>query len=205
MLKSQKLAALGVMAGGIAHEIRNPLAVSYSSAQFLLENKVDPEFNKVCIHKILAGIEKASTIIEDLLKFTRPSSSIDMAQIDIVSVINDSVRLATTQAKTQKVQMSVEDQSSAISVLGHANLLQQVFLNLFLNAMNAMADGGVLKIWFEKPPSEAVVSISDTGVGIPNQDIEKIFRPVFYFRFGRARHGSGTLSLPFNHNQTAPG
>jgi PAS domain S-box-containing protein len=197
LLKSQKLAALGVMAGGIAHEIRNPLAVSYSSAQFLLEDDIDPEFGKVCIQKILTGIHKASTIIEDLLRFARPSSSIDMVQLDLVSIINDCVRLADAQAKTQKVQISVEDQTCEIRVLGHANLLQQVFLNLFLNAMNAMEDGGVLKIWFEKIPIQAVVCISDTGRGIPKQDIEKIFDPFFT----SALIGKGTgLGLSLCHS-----
>ena len=104
----------------------------------------------------MTGIEKASTIIEDLLKFARPSSSIDMVQLDVVSVINDCVKLVDTQAKTQKVQVAVEDRACEIRVLGHANLLQQVFVNLFLNAMNAMADGGELKIWFEKTETEAV-------------------------------------------------
>ncbi len=197
LLKSQKLMALGVMAGGIAHEIRNPLAVSYSSAQFLLEDNIDPEFSTVCIQKILTGIQKASTIIEDLLRFARPSSSIDMAQMDLVSIINDTAKLAATQAKTQKVQISMESQPSVIMVLGHANLLQQVFLNLFLNAMNAMVDGGVLKIWFDKTASGAVVCISDTGIGIPKQDIEKIFDPFFT----SALVGKGTgLGLSLCHS-----
>ena len=197
LLKSQKLAALGVMAGGIAHEIRNPLAVSYSSAQFLLEDNIDQEFSKVCIQKILAGIEKASTIIEDLLKFARPSSSTDMAQLDLVAVINDAVKLATNQAKIQKIQVSVESQEREIWVLGHANLLQQVFLNLFLNGMNAMVNGGVLKIWVEKTSSEAVVCISDTGAGIAKQDLERIFDPFFT----SALVGKGTgLGLSICHS-----
>ncbi len=197
LLKSQKLAALGVMAGGIAHEIRNPLAVSYSSAQFLLEDTIDPEFNKVCIHKILSGIEKASTIIQDLLKFARPSSSSDMEQLDLVSVLNDAVKLVVNQAKIQKVQVSVENKGREVRVLGHSNLLQQVFVNLFLNGLNAMTEGGELNVHVEKTETEACVKISDTGVGIPKQDLERIFDP-FYTS---ASVGKGTgLGLSICHS-----
>lgn len=197
LLKSQKLAALGVMAGGIAHEIRNPLAVSYSSAQFLLEDPLDPEFSKVCVHKILSGIEKASTIIQDLLKFARPSSSSDMAQLDLVSVLNDAIKLVVNQAKIQKVQVSVENRARDAWIMGHANLLQQVFVNLFLNGLNAMNEGGELNIHVERTATEACVKISDTGVGIPKQDLERIFDP-FYTS---ASVGKGTgLGLSICHS-----
>jgi len=197
LLKSQKLAALGVMAGGIAHEIRNPLAVSYSSAQFLLEDSIDPEFSNVCVHKILSGIEKASTIIQDLLKFARPSSSSDMEQLDLVSVLNDAVKLVVNQAKIQKVQVAVENRAHEVWVLGQANLLQQVFVNLFLNGLNAMTEGGELNIHVEKTQNEALIKISDTGVGIPKQDLERIFDP-FYTS---ASVGKGTgLGLSICHS-----
>ena len=197
LLKSHKLAALGVMAGGIAHEIRNPLAVSYSSAQFLLEDEIDPEFGRVCVQKILTGIDKASTIIQDLLKFARPSSSSDMTQLDLVSVLDDVIKLTINQAKVQKVEISVEKSANEAWVLGHGNLLQQVFLNLFLNSLNAMIDGGVLKIFVEKTDNEAIVKISDSGTGIEKQDLERIFDP-FYTS---ASVGKGTgLGLSICHS-----
>ena len=91
----------------------------------------------------------------------------------------------------------MESQAREIWVLGHANLLQQVFLNLFLNGMNAMVNGGVLKIWVEKTSSEAVVCISDTGAGIAKQDLERIFDPFFT----SALVGKGTgLGLSICHS-----
>jgi PAS domain S-box-containing protein len=102
LLQSQKLAALGVMAGGIAHEIRNPLAVCYSAAQFLMDDDITPDFRKECADKIQTGIHKASLIIENLLKFSRPSVNTEMTLLDLVSAIKETLALITNQAKLQK-------------------------------------------------------------------------------------------------------
>lgn len=179
LLKSQKLAALGVMAGGIAHEIRNPLAVSYSAAQFLIEEDLSKDFQIICVQKILAGIEKASTIIQDLLRFARPSSTTDMASLDLLSVIQDTIKLVVNQAKIQKVSIVLDSTVGKASVLGHANLLQQAFLNLFLNGINSMPEGGVLNVQLRKSDSEVAVIINDTGLGIARENLEKIFDPFY--------------------------
>ena len=78
LLQSQKLAALGVMAGGIAHEVRTPLAISSSAAQFLMEEDITPDFRKECAGKVHIGIQRASVIIENLLRFAHPSTKLDI-------------------------------------------------------------------------------------------------------------------------------
>mgnify|MGYP000855221349 FL=1 len=179
LLKSQKLAALGVMAGGIAHEIRNPLAVSYSAAQFLMEEDLSREFQTVCVQKILSGIEKASTIIQDLLRFARPSSTTDLTHLDLIPVIHDTIKLVINQAKIQKVSISLDFSIDKAWVLGHANLLQQALLNLFLNGINSMPEGGVLNVQVDKSDSEVIVRIVDSGLGIARENLEKIFDPFY--------------------------
>jgi PAS domain S-box-containing protein len=87
LLQSQKLAALGVMAGGIAHEIRNPLAVCSSAAQFILEHDCPPEIRQECARKIHQGIKRASMIIENLLRFARPSAATGLHKVDLTSVL----------------------------------------------------------------------------------------------------------------------
>jgi signal transduction histidine kinase len=120
-----------------------------------------------------------------------------MEQLDVVSVLNDAIKLVVNQAKIQKVQVSVENRTREAWVLGHANLLQQVFVNLFLNGLNAMTEGGELNIHVEKTETEACVKISDTGVGIAKQDLERIFDP-FYTS---ALVGKGTgLGLSICHS-----
>ena len=81
LLQAQKLAALGVMAGGIAHELRNPLTICSSAAQFLMEEEIEPKFRRECAQKVWLGMQRASTIIEHLLKFASPSARNDFARV----------------------------------------------------------------------------------------------------------------------------
>ena len=175
--QSQKLTALGVMAGGIAHEIRNPLAVCSSSAQFLLEDNVSADFEKECAQKIKTNIQKASVIIENLLRFARSSLDTEMGDVDLMIVLKETIELVTNQAKVQKIQIQMSKQKSVILVSGVSGLLQQVFMNIFLNAINAMPEGGLLSITINTVEDRVIVRISDTGVGISPSDLDKIFDP----------------------------
>ena len=182
LLQSQKLAALGVLAGGIAHEIRNPLSIASSAAQFLLEEPEDPDFRRDCEAKILTGIQRASFIIENLLHFARPGGQPDMAQVDLVRIVRDGAALAAAQAGVQQVRMEIELQGRPVLVSGVPGLLQQVFINLFLNALAAMPDGGLLRTTLDRVDTEARVRISDTGCGIRASEIERIFDPFYTTR-----------------------
>jgi len=175
--QSQKLTALGVMAGGIAHEIRNPLAVCSSAAQFLLEDGINPEFHKECSRKIQANIQKASAIIENLLRFARSSLDTEMVEVDLLVVLKETVELIANQAKVQKIQILLPAKKDYILVPGVRGLLQQVFMNIFLNAINAMPEGGIMSIMVETFEDRVTVRITDTGVGIPAGELDKIFDP----------------------------
>ncbi len=189
LLQSQKLAALGVMAGGIAHEIRNPLAVCASAAQFIMEDDVTPEFRKECAQKIHAGIQRASMIIENLLRFARPSVKTILKEIDLSSLLEETLSLITNQARIHKIELRAQLSPEPILISGVEGLLQQAFMNLFLNAIKAMPDGGVLGIALGNSDSEAWVSISDTGHGIAPGDLNNIFDP--FYTTAPAGQGSG--------------
>lgn len=179
LLQSQKLAALGVMAGGIAHEIRNPLSICSSSAQFLLDEDVSPEFRRDCVEKILKGVQQASSIIENLLKYSHPSSTTQKTLVSLVPLIQETLTLVRSLAKIQKIETAVSFSRQSIAVEGVATLLQQVFVNLFLNAINAMPDGGLLKIQVGAEKAEAIVQIEDTGCGISQEGLGRIFDPFY--------------------------
>lgn len=179
LLQSQKLAALGVMAGGIAHEIRNPLAICSSAAQFLLENDVADDFRKECAEKIHVGIQRASVIIENLLRFARPTTTTDASRIDLVHIIKESIALVANQAKIQKIDLVTAFPQELIFVSGIEGLLQQVVINILLNAINAMPQGGSLVINTELQGREVLVHIADTGHGISQANIDKIFDPFY--------------------------
>ena len=188
ILESQKLAALGVMARGIAHEIRTPLAVSSSAAQFLTEVNIDPEFRRECAEKVHSGIRKAGTIIENLLRFAHPSPDKSKAPVDLRRVMEEALTLIDNQAKVQNIDVRTHFPSQACQVLGVPSLLEQVFINLLLNAINAMPNGGTIDIIAERTDAEVLLHFIDTGDGISQEDLGKIFDP-FYTK---APPGKGT-------------
>ena len=189
LLQSQKLAALGVMAGGIAHEIRNPLAVCNSAAQFIMEDNISPEFRQECAQKIHAGLQRASMIIENLLRFARPSGETNLKEIHLTSLFEETLSLVTNQARIQKIELRAQLPPEPVMINGMEGLLQQAFMNLLLNAIKAMPDGGMLSMALGQTDSEAWVSIRDTGHGIAPGDLNNIFDP--FYTTAPAGKGSG--------------
>lgn len=177
--QSQKFAALGVMAGGIAHEIRNPLAICSSSAQFLLEEGGTPEFHRECAEKIYKNIQRTSAIIENLLKYSHPSTTTQTSLVNLVSLIRETQTLVAYQANILKIEIDTSFPREPVMVEGVATLLQQVFMNLFLNAINAMSTGGRLGIDVKMIYADVQVQVTDTGCGISHREIGKIFDPFY--------------------------
>jgi PAS domain S-box-containing protein len=179
LLQSQKLAALGVMAGGIAHEIRNPLAVCSSAAQFIMEGNLEPQFQQECAEKIHTGILRASMIIENLLRFARPSLKTDLKEVNLTGLLEETLSLVTNQARIAKIDLKAQLPPEPIRISGMEGLLQQAFMNLLLNAIKAMPDGGRLGITLSQTDGEAWICISDTGHGIAPEDLNNIFDPFY--------------------------
>ncbi len=177
--QSQKYAALGVMAGGIAHEIRNPLAICSSSAQFLLEEESIPEFRRECADKIHKGIQRTSLIIENLLKYSHPSTTTRKTLVNLASLIRETQTLVAYHANILKIEITATFPQEPVMVTGVATLLQQVFMNLFLNAINAMPSGGRMGITVERVNSEVRIQVTDTGCGISPREIGKVFDPFY--------------------------
>ncbi|MEI7437098.1 MAG: ATP-binding protein [bacterium] len=189
LAQSQKLAALGVMAGGIAHEIRNPLAICSSAAQFLTdEDNITPEFLKECAGNIRRGIQRASAIIENLLRYARPATTNQTDCVNLVALIKETLDVTGNNTKIHKVKTELFFAHKEIAIHGSKTLLQQVFMNLFINAVNAMPDGGLLSIDVRTVAGSVIVRVSDSGCGIPKENIQKIFDP-FYTT---SSAGSGT-------------
>ena len=182
LFQNEKLAALGVMAGGIAHELRNPLSVSFSAAQFLLDPKIKAEFQEECVHKILYGIERSSKIVENLLKFARPASADQLVLINLVALVKDTLGVLANQAKIQKISLIERYEDTEIQISGNVNLLQQVIMNLVLNAFQSTPDGGEVEVFVRKFNANALVQVFDVGPGILDANINRIFDPFFTTR-----------------------
>ena len=172
---NQKIQTLGTLAAGIAHEVRNPLAICRSAAEFLMEDDIAPEFRRECVKKIRSGIQRASDITEHLMKFARPAARIHMKRIDLVAVIEHALELIAEKANTKQIEAKFHFAKRPLFLKGFSQLLQQAFMNLFLNALNAMPNGGILSISVENKDRQLVVYIEDTGCGISKAELNKIF------------------------------
>lgn len=186
--ESQKLAALGVMARGIAHEIRTPLTIASSAAQFLSEEDVTPAFQRECAEKVYSGIRKASAIIENLLRFAHPTTNLNQTPVDLQDIVKAALHTIENQAKAQNIAVRTRRAPRPCQVLGISGLLEQVFVNLFLNAMNAMPNGGTLDVSAARDGRDVLLHVSDTGSGIPPEDLDKLYDPFFT----KAAPGKGT-------------
>jgi len=179
LIQSAKMASMGVMAGGIAHELRNPLGIISASAQLLQEKTDDPQLRDECAHKIHSATKRASLIIENLLKFARPKGE-QMREVDLRALLEETLALLDHQIHLQKVKLSRRIQRNLPSVHTNPELLQQVFTNLILNACNSMPQGGVLTVTTRASTvGQVEIRFCDTGRGIPPEHLPNIFDPFF--------------------------
>ena len=180
LLQSERLAALGVMAGGIAHEVRNPLAVVSSAAQMLLEQPLSPRTQRDCAEKIYSCVQRASGIIESLLRFARSSDLATQETLDFIEVVEEAVDLISEQLDLGRIEIDAHYPSDPVMMQGTPDLLRQVVTNLLINATNAMHDGsGIVTMHVEVEGPSAILTVSDTGRGIPRKHINKVFDPFF--------------------------
>ena len=188
--QAEKLAALGMVIGGIAHEIRNPLGVSSAAAQLITRSLGSTDLVEECVAKVISGIDRASVVVESLLRFARPGPIRDAAPVDMVAVLNNALMFASGEAAAG-TRVEWKPPAQPVYAKGVQNLLELVIINLSLNAFQAMPQGGVLSIDMAVDSSEVAIEIGDTGPGIPEGHRSKIFDPFFTTRHDNRRAGLG--------------
>ncbi len=175
--QADKLTSIGLLAAGVAHEVNTPLAVISSYTQMLAKQlQGDPQKSSL-LDKITRQTFRASEIVNNLLNFSRTSGT-EFTEIDINKVITDTLALLEHQFKTANIKVQPELTPAISLIHGNAGRLQQVFLNLFLNAKDAMAGGGTLTIGTSNG-NVVSVRVSDTGSGIAPENINRIYDPFF--------------------------
>ncbi len=175
--QADKLSSIGLLAAGVAHEVNTPLAVISSYAQMLSKQLQGDEHKSSVLEKITRQTFRASEIVNNLLNFSRTSGA-EFAEVDVNRVICDTLSLLEHQFKTAKIRVQDELASHLPTIQGNAGRLQQVFLNLFLNAKDAMPNGGTLRIVTSNGDGVRVI-VSDTGLGIAQEHIQRIYDPFF--------------------------
>ena len=177
LMQAEKLSSIGLLAAGVAHEVNTPLAVISSYAQMLAKQVRGDERLGPLLDKITQQTFRASEIVNGLLNFSRTSGT-EFRELDLNQVIQDTLTLLEHQFKTSRVQLDISLEQELPCILGNPGKLQQVFLNLFLNAKDAMASGGVLVV---KTLSNGHVEvlIGDNGSGIAPEHMQRIYDPFF--------------------------
>ena len=176
--QAEKMSSIGLLAAGVAHEVNTPLAVISSYAQMLLKQINGDEKLASLLDKITRQTFRASEIVNNLLNFSRTSAA-EFSDVDLNKIISDTLALMEHQLKTAHVKVEAELERGLPMIHGNAGKLQQVFLNLFLNAKDAMAGaGGSLRVRTSNGAG-VNVAVSDTGTGIAPEHIHKIYDPFF--------------------------
>lgn len=178
LIRTEKLAAIGTLAAGVAHEVNNPLASISSLIQMIeREGSVDePTADKLAL--IQTQISRITRVTKDMMDFARARPAA-RSRVDINDLVRTSLRLAGFDKQFQKLAVSTDLGGDLPKPDGDPDQLQQVFLNLLLNARDAMPDGGKLLVATNARSGWVSVRIADTGNGIPAPDLKKIFDPFF--------------------------
>jgi PAS domain S-box-containing protein len=175
---SEKMAAIGLLAAGVAHEVNTPLTGISSFTQMLLDT-ADPEDPKTqLLEKIERQTFRAAKIVNSLLNLARPSGG-ETGPVDLNTTIGDVVALLEHQFRMSHIQVRRDLWPAPIVVRGVEYKLQQVFLNLLLNARDALPKGGWISVRSAIEGRDAVIELADTGVGIPSEHIARIYDPFF--------------------------
>ena len=176
--QSDKLSSIGLLAAGVAHEVNTPLAGISSYTQMLINQIAEGDPKRRVLLKVLAQTERASGIVNNLLNFSRTSGA-DFAPLDLNRVLEDTLQLLEIQLHKSDVTVERRYAEQLPEAFGNASKLQQVFMNLIMNARDAMPQGGRLEIETESADHMLTARIRDTGIGIAAENITKIYDPFF--------------------------
>jgi|GEM_PF-728192 signal transduction histidine kinase len=178
LIQSEKLAAVGQLTAGIVHDVKNPLAVIKGLAEELSEDgAVNPEVAEQ-LKTIRDNAARAARIVTDLLKFARQSNPA-MRHQDLGETVRTAVRLTDFLARKNSVRVDSQVPDSPVEATFDATQIEQVLVNLIQNAIQAMPDGGELRVRLNADQEWARIDVIDTGVGIPEKNLRRIFDPFF--------------------------
>lgn len=181
--RAEQLAALGLVAAGLAHEVRNPLAGLRSTAQAMTRRLPPGDPQRDYLDRMLGEIERIDTLLRTFLQYARPQRPV-LKPVPLRDVIASVTTLLREQLAASKVRLSTEFPTHNARVMGDPPQLQQVFLNLFLNSLQAMRNGGELRVqarWLEDALAWEV-RVHDSGAGIPPEHLAQAFTPFFSTR-----------------------
>lgn len=180
LLRREKLATLGTVAAGIAHEIRNPLTSMKMTAEMLSSGKVS-DSDREALDLLLGEIERLRLTTGALLEYAGPTAP-EPAQVEAAKAVEEVLSLMKRQLSHHKVQIETAFPETAVAARIDPNRLKQIVLNLVLNAVDAMPEGGRLKMQISESDDSVRLTATDTGTGIPAEDMDRVFEPFYSTR-----------------------
>ncbi len=198
LVQSGKMAAVGQLAAGVAHEVNNPLQIILSRVQLLMmRHKEDVGLVKD-LRLVESNVKRISRIIRSLLDFARHNSGDEESrEIDLVYLVNQTINLMHHLLEKGNVTTRVHaSDERPIRIVGNVGEIEQVFLNLLINALQAMEGGGTIDLDLESDGDTVRVRFRDTGEGIPEENLPRVFEPFFTTREAQGGTGLG-LSIIF--------
>ncbi len=175
--QSEKLAVIGQLAAGVAHEIGNPLA-SISSLVQILQRRCDKEFQKIQLSNIKNNIDRIAKIVKELVDLARPPSQ-DQVFTQVSEVIKTALGIVKYDKRVKKVEFKTELKENLPSIKIVPDQLLQVFINILINALDAIGGEGIITVKTNAENENIVVNIIDNGCGIAKENIDKIFDPFY--------------------------
>ncbi len=195
LVQADKLSSIGLLAAGVAHEVNTPLAVISTYAQMLAKQISGDEQKAPLLEKIARQTFRASEIVNSLLNFSRTSPT-EFVTVDLNKVVRETLMLLEHQLAKAAVNVQLSLDESLPKIKGNPGKLQQVFLNLFINARDAMESGGTLAIRSGAQDGVVRVTVADSGAGIAAENLSRIFDPFFTTKAARKGTGLG-LSVSY--------
>ena len=176
--RSERLAALGKMAAGVAHELRNPLSSIKGLALVLQSRFTGENHDRETANILVQEVERLNRSISELLDYARPQK-LQKNDVDINILLHKAVSLLAIDAESAGIEMVTDFPDNLPIIQADEDRLNQVFLNLFLNSIQAMTDGGTLTIKTAKRESSLTITVNDTGCGIAKENFGRVFDPYF--------------------------
>ena len=195
LMQADKLSSIGLLAAGVAHEVNTPLTVISTYAQMLAKQLTTDDPKSKLLDKIAKQTFRASEIVNSLLSFSRTSTT-DFVQVDVNKLVRETFPLVEHQLMKSQVKVAISVDEGLSLIKGNSGKLQQVFLNLFLNARDAMPLGGSLKIHTWSDEDCVRIEVADTGDGIPPEYLARIYDPFFTTKGPKKGTGLG-LSVSY--------
>lgn len=183
LVDSEKRASIGLLVAGVAHELNNPLNNISLTAETMMDDleELPQDEIKSYVHDILSQCQRAHNIVVNLLDFARARRSTVLEKLNIVNTVKVSLNLIANQLRVNKIGLKENLPRSALYVKGNRSKLEQVFISIMINAIQAMKEEGILTVIVQSDEENrnVMIKISDTGPGIPKNDLKNIFEPFF--------------------------